>query len=75
LKLYITNPSLIFIFILIAMSDNPFTRAARAGKRPNYHQLNDGSDEEADISDRIPKRPYIASSSNSFETATAIPIE
>ena len=47
------------------MSDNPFTRAARAGKRVDYHKLNDGSDDEVDIADRVeplPKRP-----DNSFE--------
>ncbi len=45
------------------MSDNPFIRAARAGKRLDYHQLNDGSDEEADPADRtesLPKRPHLA---------------
>jgi hypothetical protein len=51
------------------MSDNPFIRAARAGKRLDYHQLNDGSDEEADLADRIeplPKRPHLASSSSNL---------
>lgn len=46
------------------MSDNLFTRAAQAVKRPDYHALNDGSDDEADIEDHIEplaKRPYIAS--------------
>jgi hypothetical protein len=56
------------------MSDNPFTRAARGGKRVDYHRLNDGSDEEADIADRVeepqPKRPYVIDSSK-----TTIPIE
>ena len=44
-------------------SDNLFTRATRAVKH-DYHLLNDGSDDEANISDRIepvPKRPYIVS--------------
>ena len=43
--------------------DNPFARAARAVKH-DYHLLNDGSDEEADVSDRIqpvPKRPHTIS--------------
>jgi hypothetical protein len=30
---------------------NPFTRAARAAKRPDYRTLTNGSDEEADIDD------------------------
>ena len=49
------------------MSDNPFIRAARARKHLDYHQLNDGSDEEADPADRtesLPKRPHLASSSS-----------
>ena len=33
-------------------SDNPFARAGRARKH-NYRLLNDGSDEEADIDDRM----------------------
>ena len=57
------------------MSDNPFVRATRAGKRLDYRQLNDGSDDEADISNRIdgplPKRPHITSSSSEI----AAPIE
>ena len=51
------------------MSENLFARAARTGKRVDYHRLNDGSDEEADIADRVeplPKRPHTLS--NSFET-------
>jgi hypothetical protein len=48
-------------------SDNPFTHANRAVKH-NYHLLNDGSDDEADIGDRIeqplPKRLHIASNSS-----------
>lgn len=35
-------------------------RATRARKRLDYHQLNDGSDDEADIVDRI-EQPNIAS--------------
>ena len=34
-------------------SDHPFVRVGRARKQHNYHQLNDGSDNEADIEDRI----------------------
>lgn len=44
-------------------SDNLFTYATRAIKH-DYHLLNDGSDDEVDISDRIepvPKRPHIVS--------------
>jgi len=33
-------------------SDNPFARARRARKH-DYRLLNDGSDEEADIADRM----------------------
>jgi hypothetical protein len=46
------------------MSDNLFTRAARAVKCPDYYTLNDRSDNKADIEDQIEplaKRPYIAS--------------
>ena len=49
------------------LSDNLFTRANRAVKH-NYHLLNNGSDDEADIGDRIeqprPKRLHIASNSS-----------
>jgi hypothetical protein len=48
------------------MADNLFTRAARSGKRVDYHRLNDGSDDEVDIADRAepqPKRLYIQPSS------------
>jgi hypothetical protein len=55
----------------LAMSENPFQRAARAVKRPDYYALNDGSDSEAETDDRIMpvlKRPHIAhkSSQNQF---------
>ena len=54
------------------MSDNPFVRAARAGKQLDYRQLNDGSDDEADISDqidgRLPKQPHITSGSSEIAT-------
>ena len=33
--------------------ENLFAGASRAGKRLDYHQLNDGSDNEADIANRI----------------------
>jgi hypothetical protein len=55
------------IIIVVAMADNPFARAARASKRVDYYRLNDGSDDEADIADRVepfPKRPHIQSSSS-----------
>ncbi len=48
------------------MADTLFTRAARSGKRIDYHQLNDGSDNEVDIADRVepqPKRLHIQRSS------------
>jgi hypothetical protein len=53
------------------MSENPFQRAARAVKRPDYYALNDLSDSEAETDDRIMpvlKRPHIAhkSSQNQF---------
>jgi hypothetical protein len=44
------------------MSDNPFTRAARAGKRVDYYQLNDRSNNKVDIANQVepvPKRLYI----------------
>jgi hypothetical protein len=39
------------------MADNPFVRAARPTKHLNYHELNDGSDDEAEIADRIDPLP------------------
>ncbi len=52
------------------MSDNLFTRAARAGKRIDYHQLNDGSDDEADIADWVESTSKrLCISSNSFEAS------
>jgi hypothetical protein len=48
------------------MADNPFTHAARSRKRVDYHQLNDGSDDEVDIADQVEpqlKRLYIQPSS------------
>jgi hypothetical protein len=41
------------LIIYLAMSENPFQRAARAIKRPDYYALNDGSDSEAETDDRI----------------------
>ena len=60
--------SFIVIIIVIAMSDNPFTRAARAGKRVDYYRLNDGSDDEVDIADQVEPLPkWLNIPSNSFE--------
>lgn len=39
--------------------ETPFTRAGRARKH-DYHLLNDGSDEEADIADRIERIAFKA---------------
>lgn len=48
------------------MADNPFVRAAWPTKHLNYHELNDSSDDEAEIADWIDpppiKRLYLASS-------------
>lgn len=52
------------------MSDNLFTHAARAGKRVDYHRLNNGSDDKVDIANQVepvPKRLYIPF--NSFEAS------
>lgn len=52
------------------MSDNLFTCAVRAGKRVDYHQLNDRSDDEVDNANRVepvPKQPY--SPPNSFKAS------
>jgi hypothetical protein len=35
-------------------------RDARARKRLNYHQLNDGSDDEADIADRMERTSIVS---------------
>jgi hypothetical protein len=48
------------------MAENPFVRPLQATKRPDYHALNDGSDDEAETTNRIApppsKRPSLTSS-------------
>jgi hypothetical protein len=56
-------------------STNPFTRAGRARKH-DYRLLNDGSDEEADIADRMeeslpkPLQPVSSIGNQSIEYVT-----
>lgn len=56
-------------------SGNPFSRAARARKH-DYRLLNDGSDEEADIADRMEEslskrsQPVSSIGNQSIEYAT-----
>jgi hypothetical protein len=56
-------------------SDNPFARASRARKH-DYHILNDGSDDEAEIEDRmeqsLPKRSQAVYSSQNQSIEYAI---
>jgi len=53
-------------------SGNPSARGTRARKRQDYRQLNDGSDDEADIAGHMEQSNIV---SNLFNTSVNQPIE